>query len=202
MGSITPAVYGAERLGRWYRIAGIYFAAQVAGSALSGFLVSTVGLILRLGFPWSNSAATASIGVVAALAGLHDLRLLPFQLPSRSWQVPQQWKAFPPWVTAGCYGFTIGIVLVTRMPLGGLHLLVVSCIAMADPVLGVFVMAIHGAVQSLTLGAIARGQVVGNDHYNRLLCVARLAGLVAYAEGIALGFVFGFLLVGCIVGTH
>src|SRR5713226_7486162 len=125
VGTISPVVCGKST---WYRLISIYSVAQVAGAALTGFLLGSIGVLFRTAFPWQNSSLVIPFGVLAAIGALHDLQLLPFRLPSRCWQVPQSWKKFRPSVMSASFGFGIGLGVLTRIPFATFYLVLFSSV--------------------------------------------------------------------------
>src|SRR5229473_4289724 len=167
VGTISPVVYGPTRLSTWYRLMGIYVMSQIAGAAVTGLVTASVGELLRTLFPWDIPSLANSLAIVAAVAGVRDLKLVRFRLPSRNWQVPQSWKRFPPGIMAACYGFGIGLGVLTRIPFASFYFVLLACASLASLPVGVGLMALHGTARAGTVALVARGQAFAPDPHER-----------------------------------
>jgi hypothetical protein len=174
-----------------YRIS-MYIIAQIAGATLTGALIACVGWAIQLDF-WHFRACAIALALIAAIGSLHDLQLLPFRLPSRCWQVPQRWKQFHPSVAAACYGFVIGLGVLTHIPFASFYLVVGVCALLANPSLGAALLAVYGAARAAAVAIVARGQRVAADPHHRLLTIARLSPFVLYIDALTLAGVAGLL---------
>jgi hypothetical protein len=191
-GTITPVVCGKSM---WYRLISIYTMAQIAGAALNGLLLGEIGILLRAALPWQNTPLIIPFGVVAAMSAVHDLGLLPFRLPSRSWQVPQSWKRFRPSVMSALFGFGIGLGVLTRIPFASFYLVVFACVGLASLPLALGIMVLYGATRAGTVALVAYGQAFAPDPHQRLRAFTGLSPLVGYLDGLVLAFAAGIFLV-------
>src|SRR5947209_5426979 len=126
VGTISPVVYGSSRRSLWHRLMGIYVASQIAGAVLTGVIFAAAGAVLQAVFHWNSYGLVATLAVVAVLAGMRDLNLVRYPLPSRNWQVPQSWKRFSPGVMSASYGFGIGLGVVTRIPVASFYFVLLA----------------------------------------------------------------------------
>lgn len=193
-GTITPVVYGSSRVSGWYWLMAVYTVCQIAGAAVTGVALGTIGAIARVLRPWELTDLIVPVAILGATGALHDMKLLPFDLPTTCWQVPQSWKRFCPSVMAACYGFGIGVGVLTRIPFASFYLVLFASAAGASAPGGVGLMSIYGATRSFAVALVARGQAAASDPYRRLTMVRRLGPLIGYLDGIALAGVTGFLL--------
>lgn len=156
VGTITPVVYGSCRGPSWPWLMGIYAVAQIAGAALTGLVLGGFGALTRTLLPWETTDLLIPLSVVGAVGALHDLKLLPFRLPSRSQQVPQSWKRFSSAIMAASYGFGIGMGVLTRIPFASFYLVLLACAGLASLPLSVGLMALYGATRAGTVAATGR----------------------------------------------
>jgi len=123
-------------------------------------------------------------GIVAAFAALCDLRMLRVRLPSRNWQVPQSWKRFPPSVMAACFGFIIGLGVITRIPFASFYFVLIACVALGSVPAAVVLLALYGAARAGAVALIARGQAFARNPHERLETMARLGPVIGYLKGV------------------
>jgi hypothetical protein len=194
VGTITPVVYGPSRLSTWYRLLAIYTASQLAGALLTGLALAAVGMLLRALCPWSMTGLAVALATLSFVAALHDLKLLPFRLPSHCWQVPQSWRRFSPSLMAACYGFSIGLGVLTRITFGSFFPVLLACVGLSNLPLALSIMVLYGAARAGTVAFVARGQAFVDDPSKQLRTVVRLAPLIAYLDGLLLAFFTGLLL--------
>jgi len=194
VGTITPVVYGASNCAHWYGLMGIYTLAQTGGAATTGLLFGGAGATMRRLYSWDRPEVLAAIGFLSLIGALSDLKLLPFTVPSPSWQVPQRWKRFPPVAMAACYGFGIGLGVATRIPLASFYVVFATCIAMASIPLGMTLMALLGAMRAVTVAIVARTQPASSNAPTRLNAILAVSPLIAYVDGIALSVIAALCL--------
>ncbi len=171
----------------------VYTLAQIAGAAVTGLAVAGLGSFLRTVTRWESTTLLTPLAVLAIAAGLRDLKLLPVPLPSRNWQVPQSWKRFSPTVMAACFGFGIGLGVLTRIPFASFYFLLLVCAALGSIPLGVALLALHGLARAGTVALVARGQAFALNPHKRIDTIGRLTAVVAYMDGLALALVAGLL---------
>lgn len=194
VGTITPVVYGPTRFSTWYRLMSVYTLSQIIGAALTGSLLAVCGMLSRTLYPWELSALTPAMGILSGIGAMHDMKLLPFRAPSLHWQVPQSWKRFAPSVMAACYGFGIGLGVLTRIPFASFYIVLVACTGMANLPYAVGLMALYGATRAGAVALCARGQAFARDPHQRLMTIAHMGPVIGYLNGIVLAAVAGFLL--------
>jgi hypothetical protein len=194
VGTITPVVYGSGSRSSWCWIICIYTVSQIAGAAVTVFVLATVGLLGKLIYAWSTTTLAAAICMICAIGALQDLKLIRYSLPSRCWQVPQRWKRFSPRVMASCYGFGIGLGVITRIPYASFYLVLVACAGLASVPHAVGLMSLYGVTRAATMAFAASGQASVPDPTARLMAIVRLSPLVGYGDGLALAVVAGLML--------
>jgi hypothetical protein len=150
---------------------------------------------------WDISQLLAPLGIVAAFAALCDLRMLRVRLPSRNWQVPQSWKRFPPSVMAACFGFIIGLGVITRIPFASFYFVLIACVALGSVPAAVVLLALYGAARAGAVALIARGQAFARNPHERLETMARLGPVIGYLDGLGLAL-FAALLLGQATPFH
>lgn len=193
VGTITPVVYGPRSSSRWPCLMGHFALALVTASLLMGAMLSGLGIALRAVCPWNGSHLTLIFLGTALIGAMHDLRLLPFRLPSRDWQVPQSWKRLSPKTMAFCYGFGIGLGVVTRIPFGGYYPVLVACIGFGNFLSGTGLMGLYGIARAGAIALVASGQNEGSPVHERLLVIGRLKTVVRIIDGVLLAVVAGAL---------
>ena len=194
VGTITPVVHGLTHLGTWYRIIGVYALSQVAGAALTGLAAAGTGVLVWALCPWEATPFVMLLVLLAGIGALQDMQLLPLRLPSRCWQVPQHWQRFSLPIMAACYGFGIGLGVLTRIPFASFYVVLVACAGLASWPLGVGLLALYGAVRAGTVAMVARGQASAQDPHARLDTLVRLTPFIGYLDGLVLAFAAGVLL--------
>jgi hypothetical protein len=191
VGTISPVVYGPQRFGTWSRLISIYTLSQIAGASLTGLVLAGMGLLLRTLCRWETFPLAAVFALLAAIGALSDLKLLPFPLPSRCWQVPQSWKRLSPAIMAACFGFGIGVGVLTRIPFASFYVVLAACVGSASLPLGIGFMALYGMTRAAGVAVIAHGQGGAPDPCGRLITISRLTPLIGYLDGLVLAFVTG-----------
>lgn len=194
VGTISPVVYGRRRMGTWYRLMVIYALSQVAGAGLTGLVFAALGIALRAFCPAQWTILAESLAFVAVIGALRDLKLVRVWLPSHFWQVPQSWKRFPAPIMAACYGFGIGLGVLTRIPFASLYFVLLACTGLASVPVGVGLMVLYGAARAGTVALVARGQASAPTPRERLTTIGLLTPLIGYLDGLALALVAGLLL--------
>jgi hypothetical protein len=194
VGTISPVVYGPRHRWSWSRLIGVYTLSQIAGACLTGLLLGGIGLLLRALIRWESATLTPLFTMLAAFGALSDLKLLPLPLPSRCWQVPQSWKRFSPGIMASCFGFGIGVGVLTRIPFASFYLVLAVCAGSASLPLGVVLMALYGMTRAASVAVVAHGQGCAPDPCARLMTITRLTPLIGYLDGLVLAFVTGVFL--------
>jgi sulfite exporter TauE/SafE len=108
LSSISPLVERAPRT-RWWRLAGSYLLASVAGGAGLGLALGGVGHLLRLHRAWPEIAvATAALTLLAAAADLSG------RVPTGRRQVDETWlTTYRDWVIGAGFGGQLGFGAVT-----------------------------------------------------------------------------------------
>ncbi len=190
-GTISPAVCGKST---WYRLTSIYTVGQVVGAASTGLVLGAAGIWVHKRFAWETRTLEIVLGFLAGIGALHDVKLLPFRLPSRRWQVPQSWKRFHPSVMATFYGLGVGLGVVTRIPFASFYLVLFACGGLASLPVAAGIMALYGATRAGTVALVARGQGFAAKPHERLDIISRFTPLIGYLDGLVLALLAGFFL--------
>lgn len=194
VGTISPVVYEPSTRRTWYRDIAIYSVSQVGGAAVTGLAVGGLALLTRAACSWQPLALSAPLGILCAIGALHDLKLLPFRLPSRCWQVPQSWKRFRRPLMAACYGFGIGLGMLTRIPFGSFYVVLLACASLQSLLVALVLMVLYGMARATTVALVAGAQALADQPQRRLMHIVRFSPLVAYFDGLTLSVFSGLLL--------
>lgn len=115
IGKIGPLVQGAPN--RTPALAALHILGGALGGATMGVALGFVGVILRATLP-GPAAATLALGLPLVLlyAGLVDLRLLRFSLPTTGRQTPSEWTCtLGPLGAIFGWGYDLGLGLTTSI---------------------------------------------------------------------------------------
>jgi hypothetical protein len=134
------------------------------------------------------------LGVVAIIGGMRDLKFIRIRFPTSQWQVPQSWKRLPTSVMAACYGFGIGLGILTRIPFASFYFVLLACVGLASSLPALLVMSVYGIARAGTVAVVAGGQAHTPNAYARIERIGLLAPIVGYFDGLLLGTIGGVLL--------
>ncbi|SRR5579883_818360 len=161
VGTIGPVVYGYGRRSRII-LNGLYCFAQVGAAALLGFHVSLLGAAFRIPH-LLGPVMPLAVGSFCLIGAIREFNVLPLPLPSSCWQVPRTWMMLPPGVMASCYGFIIGLGVLTRIPFSTFYVIIAACFVIGDPPIAASVMSIHALVQSGAVLLVTRSYINACD---------------------------------------
>jgi hypothetical protein len=157
VGTILPIVYGERRSGRRFGSLWVYTGGCcLGGVALGAVLGSTAETLAfaRRADAW-QPVLLAAAGVHAVYAG-REIGLWRLPLPAVSWQVPRNWLlVMPPQATALVYGVTLGLGVLTRMPVSTFALAAALILLVADAAVGALVFGSFGLARALPVLAVA-----------------------------------------------
>ncbi len=158
VGSIGPMVRDAKTAGaaKWLRL--FYLLASVGGGLVLGLLMAAVAVSVEYILSSDSSALLVFIGVLSFMLGLGEVGLASVGYPTTKRQVPSEWRyTRPPSVTAGLYGFELGLGFTTIIVSPMYHTFLLGSIAVLDGRLAIAAGAVYGLVRGTTvLRAISR----------------------------------------------
>jgi hypothetical protein len=155
--------------------------------------VSLLGGALQTLYPIGLSKTALLVAGLSLLGALREFQLLPLPVPSTRWQVPQRWKIFPPTIMAGCFGFMIGLGVLTAVPYSTFYIVLAACLLIGDPFLGILIMALHALAQSLFMLFLTRSYFRAPDRLAYITRVANFGSYIPWINAFTLGIVGVFL---------
>jgi hypothetical protein len=147
--TIGPAVRGHKARERWKLSVFAHIAGAAVGGALTGLIVTIVGLAL-----WelnrSGVVALAILFGIALPAILYDLLRWRRTLPALQRQVPERWRRYlPPHMTALLFGWQLGLGWATRAYFASYYVLLAVILLDHSVVLGLCLGAAYGASRAV-----------------------------------------------------
>lgn len=147
---ITPPCWGAQRYthSTYIRSVSLFAAGSIVSAGIVGGICGGIGVLLMSRAPMLRPVLWGLIMVVAALYGVAELRGEPAPVPTRHWLVPRNWGRFGKARYALAFGLLLGAGFFTLVTFVGYYLILGTCVAIADPIYGVALMAIFGAIRA------------------------------------------------------
>lgn len=146
--TITPVGHGGRTKSYWAAVA-LHTLGATLAAALLGFMLGSVGALIRA--PWGGAGVVA----IAALALVYALREafgLKVPLPERHAQVPQWWRDFfSPRLASFLYGAGLGIGFFTFLQFGTYVVVATGALLGGSPLLGLLLCAPFGLTRGLTV---------------------------------------------------
>jgi len=112
LGSITP-LGERGRGSSWWVTVSAYLVGSIAGGAIAGGLMATLGVALGAG-GWSTGARLAAIAIALIVGMALDLGLGGLRLPTIRRQVDEEWRgSYRGWVWGLAFGFQLALGVAT-----------------------------------------------------------------------------------------
>ena len=155
--TIIPAVFVGRRE-KWIWAATMFVIAGVAGGALTGWLLGTVGALFYQLPLLPHGAGGTILGAVALSYALHELELIRLPTIPLRRQVNRGLRAQLPLTAAvSIYGLELGAGLVTRIPTATVYVVCLGIALVGDPAMGAIIMGCFGLSRSMLTLAFSAG---------------------------------------------
>ncbi len=185
LSSITP-LGERGRAGRWGITVTAYMLGSASGGAAVGGLAGAVGWLLPLERSGAATAALVLVALVAAVAVLVEIGVLP-RLPTVRRQVDEDWlHRYRGWVYGAGFGFQLGAGLVTIVTSPTVYLTGVLAVLTGSPSRGAAVGLAFGLTRALPVLLARRvTTTAGLAATSRRLVALEPAGRATAAAGLA-----------------
>ena len=184
---------GTETHRRWLERATLYALSMTATGAATGACFALAGAGLSALWPGVTLPLALSVGGIALVYALHELRFVRLPVPGRDWQVPSSWVRAGFYRSAVIFGGTVGFGVFTRVPYASLPVLLAWLFVSGNPLHGLLAGLVYGATRALSIfgGASCREPTDVIRLNQRLM---RLAPLQHQVAGAALAAFAAYLL--------
>lgn len=190
IGEITPLVKRVS-LETWIKAAMAHLLGATASAALLGFVLGSVGAMLRLS---RIPHASWWTGFVMFVLALWEVRLLPWPLPTLHRQTPRWFRReFSPTFSGLLWGVDLGQGWTTHIVFAAYYGLVGWALMRSDPLIGTLTMAAYGFGRGLPVLVIGLIELRSRDQ-TTIPRLPHWQQLFTQLNAFLLAFVGGWLL--------
>lgn len=127
----------------------LFCAAAIGAGGAVGAVCGAFGGILLVAPSPVRIGVAVVLAIVALIYGLGEVFGMPLPVPQRSREIPARWAWYGQARFAVVFGAMLGAGFFTIIPFIGYHLLLTTCVLLADPVRGSALVGLFGATRTL-----------------------------------------------------